>query len=277
MLKRLRSRRLIGLAVCSLLFVAGCKGVPDGVLSEEQLARVMVDLNYAEALLNENLRDMVADDSACRVLMQSVLMRHGVTPEVYDSTLRWYGHNMVRYVEACVLADSMIADSLRKTDRMIAMEKSRRSSGADTMDVWMHTLTHQFSSNLPSDYITFSIERDTSWRKGDLFIWEMTPVNPQQPIMVKMAVDYADARSTTEVLEMPSSPSNETLTVTFQLDSNKVARRIYGYAYLPVRQGENSYINNVSLKHTRIDREEYYRGRRFVRPFYGAPHVSRRR
>ncbi len=266
---RSTTTRIIGV-ILTLAAVGGCKGVPDGVLSERKLAEVMVDLQFAEAMVNEQLRISFADDSAKSLLLQSVLDRHGITQADYDSTLRWYGHNMVRYVDACELADSMIADSLRAIDRRIELARSRRGGGADTVDVWPHMPSHLFSSTLSSDYLAFSMERDTSWRKGDMFIWEMEPVNNRTSLQVKMMVDYADARSTTEILESAMTSSQDKLTMTFQLDSNKVARRVYGYIYLPAADGEFAYLNNISLKRTRLDSEDYYRSRRLMRPFFSA-------
>lgn len=267
---------LTSVAVGLLLVAAGCKGVPDGVLTEKELAAVMVDLQYADALVREgSMRGTMDSDSLSSVLLQSILKRHGVTQAEYDSTLRWYGHNMVRYVDACEIADSIIADSIRAMDRLIAQNRSNRGGGADTVDVWPNAPIHVFSPEANSDYLTFSLESEKDWRKGDVYILEMTPINAKSPLTVKMVANYSDARETTEAVEMPTAPTDDKFTLTFQMDSDKVARRIYGYIYLPTADGERVFLNNISLKRTRLDSEEYYRNRHFQRQFYQAPRFRR--
>lgn len=272
------SRGVIPAAIAALMLAAGCKGVPDGVLTERRLAEVMADLQYADALVNDygmRSNSLPMTDSMRSVILQSVLARHGVTQADYDSTLRWYGHHMVRYVEACELADSIISDSIRSVDRQMALARARRGGGADTVEVWPHSPAHLFSTRAGGEYLTFEVPKDSSWRKGDIYIWEMTPVNTRSPLQMRLVVEYADNRLTTEVLESAESTSQEALELTFQLDSNKVARRIYGFAHLPAEEGENAYVNNISLKRTRLDSEDYYHGRRMVRQIYGAPRMRR--
>lgn len=280
-MKRLRGLiTAASLAAISATAMTGCRQVPDGVLGEQQLAEVMADLQYADALISESDirggREPITDSIRAGI-MQAILRRHGITQADYDSTLRWYGHNMVRYVDACERADSILADSIRAVDRRMALARANRGGGADTVNVWPHTSAHLFARRTGSDYITFDLPRDSSWKKGDIYIWEMTPINNRTPLQARIIAEYADNRLTHEVTEMTATASRERLTITFQLDSNKTARRIYGFAYLPAQEGENAFINNVSLLRTRLDSENYHRGRRMIRQIYGAPRISRRK
>lgn len=258
------------LSAVMLLGGVACSHTPDGVLTEKQLAELMVELQYAEALLNDGMRYRLSGDSTRMAVFNAVLERHGVTPQQYDSTLRWYGRNMVRYVDACELADSIIADSLRSIDRRIAIARQERVGG-DTIDMWPYAPMITFSERMPSDIVTFAFNREISWQNGDVFIWEMQPINNRTPLTARLVVEYADPRATTEIIEAPMTTGHELLTITFQLDSTKTARRVTGFMWLPAEDGEEAYVNNIRLRRTGIDREDYYGGRRFVRQFYGAP------
>lgn len=281
MMKSLRgSIAAASIALLIQIALSGCKGVPEGVLGEQQLAEVMADLQFADAIVNES--DMRGggqpmNDSTRLGIMQAVLDRHGITQADYDSTLRWYGHHMVRYVDACERADSILADSIRAVDRRIAQARANRGGGADTINVWPHSPAHLFTPRIGGDYLTFEVPRDTSWRKGDIYIWEMTPINNRTPLQARMIVEYADNRLTHEVTEMASHTDRDPLTMTVQLDSTKTARRIYGFIYMPAEEGENAFISNVSLLRTRLDSENYHRGRRMVKQIYGAPRINRNR
>lgn len=261
-------RLLAAITLCAA--IVACNRVPDGVLTEREFAKVMVDLQYATALANNRLHPTPGGDSTRTALLHSVFRRHGITAEQYDSTLRWYGHHMTRYIDACNLADSMLSDSIRAIDRELALAKSRRGGGADTIDVWPHNPAHMFGPRTPQQYLTFNLRPDSAWRKGDIYILEFTPVNTRTPIEARLVADYADRRASTEIIHTTSLPGTDRVTLTMQLDSTKYLKRIYGYIYHP-DDGDNAYINNISLRRTTLDPESYYRTRLALHPIYGMP------
>ncbi|MDE7389195.1 MAG: DUF4296 domain-containing protein [Muribaculaceae bacterium] len=250
--------------------VVACNRVPEGVLDEQQLATVMVDLQYATALANEQIRANPDGDSLRAAILHSVFRRHGITPEQYDSTLRWYGHHMTRYIDACNIADSIISDSIRSIDRQILLARSRRGGGADTVNVWPHDPVHVFGPRLPQEYLTFNLTPDSIWAKGDIYILEFTPINARNGVTARLVVDYSDRRMTTEIIETVSAPGNDRVSLTLQTDSNKTVRRIYGFIYHP-SDGDNTYIGDVALKRTSLNAEDYYRTRMPLHPIYGIP------
>ena len=57
----------------------------------------MADIHTGEAVVEQN-RQYYPDDSARQVFRQSIYMKHGITPEQFDSSLSWYGHHITEYM-----------------------------------------------------------------------------------------------------------------------------------------------------------------------------------
>ena len=95
--------RRISLHITLLLAVAlsllACDKTPGGVLSVDDMADLIVDMQLAEAYIDHHHEDFPTD-SAKMVMKQSVFRKHGITQQDYDSSLVWYAHNMEDYTKA---------------------------------------------------------------------------------------------------------------------------------------------------------------------------------
>ena len=58
--------------------VGGCNPAPDGVLSPDDMARLLADIHIGESV-SETERRVFNNDSILRVLKQSILQKHGMT------------------------------------------------------------------------------------------------------------------------------------------------------------------------------------------------------
>ncbi|MDE6826066.1 MAG: DUF4296 domain-containing protein, partial [Paramuribaculum sp.] len=74
----------------------GCNPAPDGVLSPDEMAEVLADIHIGESV-SETERRVFNNDSIRRVLKQSILMKHGLNSETFDSSLMWYGQHIDLY------------------------------------------------------------------------------------------------------------------------------------------------------------------------------------
>jgi hypothetical protein len=79
------------------LALVGCRSEfkpeprPDGVLSEEELIEVMVDIYLVEARYQRRLTPVGSDPiQFTKHQYQNVLANHGLTQESFDSTYSWY-------------------------------------------------------------------------------------------------------------------------------------------------------------------------------------------
>ena len=106
------------LLLCAAVFV-GCTTKPQGVLSFKEMKSVTKDLMMAEAYFIRGSES----DSVKLQSYYSILNRHKITPERYDSSLAWYGRNpnlltdiyndlTAELTEQKTVLDSLIQDSI---------------------------------------------------------------------------------------------------------------------------------------------------------------------
>lgn len=86
--------RLIVPAIIALILATSCSHSSRNVIPQEQMARLMADLSYADAMIGSQYQSTYSSDSLRKLLKQSVLAKHGVSQSELDSAMIWYGHNL---------------------------------------------------------------------------------------------------------------------------------------------------------------------------------------
>jgi hypothetical protein len=84
--------KLILGAFVFLIFSCKQKGIetPGHILEKEELVTVQVDLYMVEAAHNMNVLKPDSADTEYKVLFETVLKKHNITREDYESSLRYY-------------------------------------------------------------------------------------------------------------------------------------------------------------------------------------------
>lgn len=265
--------RLLPLLALLLVLITACHRTPMGVPGQEQMARLLVDLHVADALADEQ-RTIFDTDSIRQVLKESVLAAHGMTQEDLDAAYDWYGHNLTDYIKVYERADSIITDTLRAIDLRERVE--RLAQGGDTADVWPLPPAYVFSRRAASDYLTFEVPHDSTWRRGDVYEFSARLVNSRSPLQVTMAVEYMDDRRTLEVYDGGPVTADGPVSLELRLDSTRTAARIYGFARLTPAEGEEAVLDSITLTRTRAVQERYGSMRRLLRRYTDSTPRSRR-
>ncbi len=87
---------VIAAAIIMQPLITGCKRVPSSIIQPEEMAQLLADIHTGESVAEQNYGEF-CNDSTKRILKQSIYARHGVSEEIVDSSLMWYGHNLERY------------------------------------------------------------------------------------------------------------------------------------------------------------------------------------
>ncbi len=256
--------RYIVVILLSALLTISCSKTPDGVVNEKDMARLMVDMHKAEAIYEE-AENKYYNDSLKLTLRQSVLQKHNVTPEMFDSTLVWYAHHLEVYNE---VYDDVIKildeekQELSKSDFTssasivsdIAPSKPRYKTTGDTADIWgrnrMWILLPGFASNV----VTFDNKPDKEYKPGDKYELSFKLINPRRGLKVYFGVDYKDG-ATAYIYRATSKEGWNHYKL--QSDSAREVKRVYGYMTYEPRPKDVVYLDSIELLRTHIDRDSY--------------------
>lgn len=247
-------KRLPLIFLSTLLF-ASCSRTPDNVLSKGDMADLLVDLQLATAVANQN-PEKYPTDSMKQLLKQSVFEKHHITEAEFDTSLMWYGHNLDTYTE---VYDDVIAQLQKREQK--AVEESRKAGeqatlAGDSVDIW--TLPHRqiFNKRQIGQYamLAFSIPADDNTKAGDRYEWNMRLYNGSEAAEAVLGVDYAGGGSEYQVRTVPM---DERTRIILQSDSTKKVIRVFGHMVYNLKRDNTLFADSLSLYRTRMDDEQY--------------------
>lgn len=239
------------LTVCVAAAILSCDRTPEGVLKKDEMASLLADLHTAESYV-ENKGNFNSDSSR-RALRQSIYARHGLTTAQAENSLRWYGYNMDKYIDAydqsIEILEKRLEDEQNKagsvgiaqTDNSIAME-------GDSVDVWTYYRTRRFAANMPSDYVAFSLSSDKNWESGDVYTLKTRLHANQANADVNLAIRYQNGSTDYLSQKMMGDGWHE---IRFAVDSARTASEIYGTISYRAKDGQTAFIDSITLVRTR--------------------------
>ncbi len=241
---------LLSVAITLVLVVVSCGKTPRGIISPDDMAELMADIHTGEAVADNS--GSFRSDSLRQLLKQSILARHGVTTEQFDTSLYWYGAHTDVYMEVNEKTIAILQQRLADAEKLGATEATVRQTytDADSAVVWNSPSSLRLTPTSPLFTATFDLRSDRGWERGDVYTLSARQVKSTVPVKATLAVNYDDG--TVEYVEstFPAEPQL-TRSVRLYLDSAKVARHIYGaVTVLPVKEGV-VYLDSISLVRTR--------------------------
>lgn len=253
--KKNRMRHAAAAALTALL-LGGCSQTPEMVLGKEKMARLMADMELAEALgMDRRLGEFYTDSSRLE-LRRAVLAKHKINEAVLDSSLRWYGRNLPEFLDVIDRADTILGDSMRALDEM--RQLAATSAAGDSVNLWALAPSAVFARTEASDFVTFTVAVDSTWRRGDVLTLEFALDNATTPLNATLGVDYANRAGLTETIGDRFYPGDRRrFELTMQLDSNVSAKRVFGYMFLPAAEGERAFVDSIRLVRTRLVPDNY--------------------
>lgn len=252
-MKKSAGRILLLIAVVSVA-LSGCNGVPDGVIEPERMAHLLADIHVGESVVESN-SSAFPTDSAKRVFRQSIYERNGVTPAEVDSSLRWYGYNMDKYVEVYdrvieILENRMATVQQRagSTAAATAAVNGYVAMEGDSVDVWYDVRFRPFAATLPGDVVRFVFRNDPNWELGDVYTFKTKLIGNSKQASFTVAVDYDDGTVETASAGLIGDGWHE---VKFALDTARTPREIYGTLQYVAAKNEVAFVDSISFIRTR--------------------------
>ena len=272
----------ISLLLTIVMSLLSCGRTPHGVMSVNEMADLIVDLQIAEAYIDSHIGEYTSDSSKL-VLKQSVFKKHGITQEDYDSSLVWYAHNMEDYIKAHDKAIGKLKeryDKLDKNGKMVDREMAIRErretpeaipqsihssrgkqlgrpntdSKGDTIDLWQGNRSYVLTQGAKRGFITFSVQPDAQYKPGDRYQLAYYLTRCNNEFKVSLNVDYTDG-GTSQITR--GTHSDGWVAIDVQSDSTRRVRRIYGYVSYDIKRGQTAIVDSLMLLRSHMSKSNY--------------------
>lgn len=241
---RLRDSVIIGIILSLIVAVGACNKRPKTVLSEDKMVDLMADLQMADAYYSVTPGGKNKPDK--KVLVTSILKKHGVTQEQFDSTTAYYGRNIDEYYR---LYDK-VADKIRKTNGMANGQRAGNTASAG-QDIWPYSKFATLFENQTTDGLTFSMPA-SDIKPGTVLEWRMR-LSSAQGVDAMLGVEYENGKSSTF---KKSASGNRSFSIPVQTDTSMAIKRVFGVLTVP-RSGLPLWVDSISLAKIDFDSLSY--------------------
>ncbi len=169
-------RNLKSIAVlCIVAVLVSCKPpLPDGVLSESKMERVLYDFHLSQGMVEYAPRAEGQDYDAVRFeLQQAVFRKHGITQEDFDRSMSYYLSDMDHLAKMY----KRVADRLERDAEALGVAAGPRDAYAaltaegDTANVWADRRIFVVRNAQQSNFQMWKLPCDSTWLPGDDLLW----------------------------------------------------------------------------------------------------------
>lgn len=262
----MKSLPVISFCAAAALAAVACSKVPEGVIAPDDMARLMADVHTGEAVIELNRSDY-QNDSMKQTMKQSVLLRHGVTSEQFDSSLAWYGRHIDVYMDVYDATIEILERRLLETGNSIAAENALSIDG-DSVDVWPNPRYISLTDRLPSRFVSFNFGRDPNWKKGDSYTWRAKVFHSTDNMEWLIGVEYDDGGAEWHTTTMNGTGMKD---ISFQTDSSRNATRIFGYISAANQAKQPLRLDSITLVRRRMNPQTYRRNYTIALKHYNEP------
>ena len=274
----------ISLALMLLVLLVSCDKTPGGVLSVNEMADLIADLQLADAYIDAHSSDFDTDSTKL-VMKQSIFKKHGITQRDYDSSLVWYAHNMEDYAKAYDKAVGKLKSRYDKLDKggksddehkdgdlTIAeggpthnpiphpgninrqLKNLSTDTKGDSVDLWQGQRSYMLTQGARRGFITFDIPPDPNKRVGDRYQLGYKLTRGGNDFKVSLNVDYTDG-GTAQITR--STNSDGWVFIDIQSDTTRHVRRVYGYVSYDIKRGQAAFVDSMMLMRTHLSPSNY--------------------
>lgn len=238
--------------VCWML--SGCKPTtPSQYIQPDEMEDILVDYHLAKAVAQEDGR---YEDLSYRqsLYYQAVLQKHGVTEELFDSSLVYYYTRADRFAPIYHHVLDRLQDSaaiLGASEGEIGRYATLNANG-DTANIWTGRKSLILMPTPPYHRVDFAIESDTLFRAGDTFLMQFMSdylyQSGTKEGMVYLVVEYPD---TVMVRESRFTYSG-LIQVRMDIRRNECPKAVRGFFHVGGAQEQSTilrllFVNNIQL------------------------------
>lgn len=236
------------LSILALCFLIACSNRPSYVLSEKQLEDVLYDVYIAEAIIKQNQTVFHRDTLLKQELLKSVLDKHHINPQKFDTTMIWYANNLDKFVK--------INDKLEHR-YTLDIEKMRVKSEAEKKEE-----KQVFDSTYLYAYNSFILQKETKETIFSFMVSDYDLLNTNKRYHIDFlaigikAPDYpiltfSIACQDTILVYKDTIKTNSWYSNSYAANSERKVNSVYGTIHLPANN-----TNAVLLHDFRITQQK---------------------
>lgn len=230
-----------------LLFI-GCDKRPKDVLSDDEMVKLITDMEIAEIYIHDNTQTMY-NDSMRDKTMQYILDKRGIDKAKFDSTMTWYGKNIDIYRDLYAKVD---AELTRRQN--IALGEDVGETMKPGTDLWPYS-SHLLISDLGNiNALVFSFTSDQI-EKGDRLNFRAKTFGLKSGSAL-LGVDYDNGMS---AYSYTNQNGNDRVDISIQIDTAKNVKRIFGYVRSKDVKQMPIWLDSIALERMPFDSTQYYR------------------
>ena len=205
------------------LLLSGCKlRRPSDVLPPKKMEQLLYDYHLAQAISQELPRD---EKYVTMAYIEWAYSKNGITKEQLDRSLVWY----TRYPKELSKIYKRLSNRVDREYKSASKELSRIEKksftilSGDSVDLWYLGRTALLNSSVYMDKLTYTMNWDTTFHKGDTLLLSMnslfasTDSGVPQHAYVALSAYYRDSVSTVDTMLW----DNSCISLSMVLDAKK--------------------------------------------------------
>ena len=159
--------------IFALLLLMACKpSVPSEYIQPGDMEDILYDYHVAKAIGNQELKR--SQDFYRNMYFHAVLKKHGVTEAEFDSSLVYYYSHIDRLKDVYSEVNERLADEAKALGASVGdlNRYSQYSTTGDTANIWQEATDVMLVPRATMNRYDFTIKADTSFYKGDSFMFQ---------------------------------------------------------------------------------------------------------
>lgn len=244
--------------VAAVGFLLSCKpSVPSQFIQPGDMEDLLVDYHIAQAMATQNGKREDERTFNETLYFAAVLEKYGYTKAEFDTSLTYY------YIRADRFADmyknvvkrlNESAMSLGASDGELT-RYSKLSLNTDTVDVWDGRLSAMLMPYPPYNRMDFEQKADTSFRKGDSFLFivhnDFIYQSGMRSAEACIVMKYDNDTVVSKAFSLSSSGVNQ---IRVPMLENRKVKDIRGYIYLTPEKEVSSTLKMMIVKNIQLIR-----------------------
>jgi hypothetical protein len=148
--------------------MSACEERPKGVLSQDKMANILVEMHKTDAALSEK-SILYGRYSNKAPFYKFILKEYGITQSQFDSSLVWYTKNPQRFENVYDNVILQLSDLQKDVEKGIYHPEEMAEMGRVKSDIWNKATKYTFTKDSVRTHLDFEIKND-NLLLGDLYV-----------------------------------------------------------------------------------------------------------